>query len=115
MEAQPREIRRYVTPQGKIPFARWLESLRDLKAVVKIETRLDRLRQGNFGNCRSLGDGVSELKIDYGPGYRIYFAQAGAIVILLLCGGNKSTQIRDIRKAKEYWYDYQQHRNSEER
>ena len=68
MEVQPREIRRYITPDGKNPFGEWLSSLRDLNAVVKIEQRLDRVRLGNLGNSKSVGEGVCELKIDFGPG-----------------------------------------------
>jgi putative addiction module killer protein len=85
-----------------------------LGAIVKIEQRLDRLRLGNLGNFRSVGEGVCELKIDYGPGYRVYFGQVGTTIVLLLCGGDKSTQDRDIRKAKEYWIDYEQRENAYE-
>lgn len=69
--------------------------------------RLDRIEQGNLGDYRSVGAGVFELKIDYGPGYRVYFGQVGSTIVLLLCGGNKGTQERDIRKAQKYWEDYE--------
>ncbi|CAC5345551.1 hypothetical protein PA905_36430 [Planktothrix agardhii CCAP 1459/11A] len=106
MESQPREIQRYVTPEGKVPFAEWLDSLRDRKARLKIQTKLRRIHLGNWGDYRSLGEGVYEFKINYGPGYRIYFGQVGLTLILLLCGGDKSTQQQDIEKAKEYWRNY---------
>lgn len=106
MAAQPREIQRYVTPEGKIPFDEWLLSLRDTKAQYRIDLRLNRVQLGNLGDYRSVGEGVFELRIDYGPGYRIYFGQIGSTIVLLLCGGDESTQAQDIRKAIEYWTDY---------
>jgi putative addiction module killer protein len=115
MEVQPREFRRYITPDGRNPFAEWLSSLRDLNAVVKIEQRLDRVRLGNLGNSKSVGEGVCELKIDFGPGYRVYFGQLGSTIVLLLCGGDKSTQEQDIRKAYEYWKEYGERENANER
>jgi putative addiction module killer protein len=107
MEVKPREIRRYITPDGKNLFAGWLSSLRDLNAVVKIEQRLDPVRLGNLGNSKSVGEGVCELKIDFGPRYRVYFGQFESTIVLLFCGGDKSTQEQDIRKAYEYWKEYQ--------
>lgn len=115
MEVQPREIRRYITPDGKNPFAEWLSSLRDLNAVVKIEQRLDRVRLGNLGNSKSVGEGVCELKIDFGSRYRVYFGQLGSTIVLLLCGGDKSTQEQDIRTAYEYWKEYGERENANER
>ena len=112
MEAQPKEIRRYITLDGTIPFAEWLDSLRDRKTEAKIRERLKRISLGNLGDYRSVGEGVFELKIDYGPGYRVYFGQIGSTIVLLLCGGDKSTQKQDIRKAKEYWADYEQSENT---
>ncbi len=106
MEVQPREIQRYVTPEGRIPFDEWFNCLRDTKARYRIRARLDRVVEGNLGDYRFVGDGVWELKIDYGPGYRVYFGQVGSVIILLLCGGDKSTQERDIRQAIEYWKNY---------
>jgi putative addiction module killer protein len=106
MEVQPREIQRYTTPDGRVPFSEWLDSLRDLKAKFKIERRLDRVVAGNLGDYRSVGEGVCELRINYGPGYRIYFGQVEESIVLLLIGGDKSTQEQDIRKAKGYWTDY---------
>lgn len=107
MEAQPREIRNYLTADGRSPFAEWLSSLRDMRAVDKIEKRLDRVQSGNLGDYRSVGEGVFELRINSDPGYRVYFGQIDTIIVLLLCGGDKSTQEQDILKAREYWRDYE--------
>jgi putative addiction module killer protein len=81
-------------------FARWLDGLRDLKAKARIMMRLDRVGEGHFGDAKSVGEGIGELRIDAGPGYRIYFARYGRTVIVLLCGGDKDSQDRDIAKAK---------------
>ncbi len=107
METQPRELQNYETEDGRIPFEEWLSSLRDKKAINRIQVRLDRIEEGNLGDFRSVGGGVFEFRIDYGPGYRLYFGQVGSIVVLLLCGGDKSTQDRDIRQAQKYWRDYE--------
>jgi len=111
MTVQPRKIDRYITPDGKIPILEWAASLRDLRAKSKINQRLDRLQTGNLGDYKFVGDGVYELRIDYGGGYRIYFGQVGSVIILLLCGGDKSSQNKDIRRAKEYWRNYEQRTN----
>jgi putative addiction module killer protein len=113
MEAQPRKIRRYITPDGRIPFLEWYYSLRDGKTQAKIDARLERVMLGNLGDYRSVGDGVFELRIKYGSGYRIYFGQIGATIVLLLCGGDKSTQEKDIRLAKEYWVNYENDENAD--
>jgi putative addiction module killer protein len=106
VEATPRELQIYLTEEGQAPFSEWLASLPDSKARAKIRVRLDRVSLGNFGDCRGVGDGVQELRIDYGPGYRVYFGQVGSTIVLLLCGGDKSTQANDIEQAKQYWNDY---------
>ena len=82
-------------------FTDWLEALRDHRAKAHVARRIGRLRDGNPGDVRPVGEGVSELRIDHGPGYRVYYTQRGLVVILLLCGGDKSTQTKDIAKAKE--------------
>jgi len=87
------------------------DALRDTKARAAIRVRLDRLRLGNFGDCESVGDGVCELRIHFGPGYRIYPGQEGNILILPLCGGTKKSQTKDIRKAKTYWQDYKRRKS----
>jgi putative addiction module killer protein len=101
------EIREYLTRDGRNPFREWLLSLRDREARARIRVRVDRVSLGNFGNCRSVGSGVSELRIAHGPGYRVYFGRVGTTVIVLLCGGDKSTQAADIEKAHAYWADDQ--------
>jgi putative addiction module killer protein len=93
----------FVTERGRKPFIEWLHALDDVKARALIRTRLNRLRLGHFGDCNSVGNSVYELRIDYGPGYRIYFGRAGIKVILLLCAGTKRSQDRDIERAKRYW------------
>jgi putative addiction module killer protein len=96
----------YRTIDGVTPYEEWLESLRDVVGHAKIKVRIDRLLLGNFGDHRTVGGGVIELKVDFGPGYRVYLAQHGEELIVLLCGGNKSTQDRDIARARDYWEDY---------
>jgi putative addiction module killer protein len=81
-------------------FAKWRAKLKDDRAKAYISSRLDRLLAGHVGDAAAVGDGVSELRIHYGPGYRVYFQRRGAIIIVLLCGGDKSTQTKDIAKAK---------------
>ncbi len=110
MQTFPFEIEYYATETGRKPFKEWLEGLADVAGRAKIRVRLDRVRLGNLGDNRSVGEGVHELKIDYGPGYRVYFALDGHRLILLLLGGDKSAQERDIAKAKEYWRDQQRRR-----
>ncbi len=80
-----------------------LQSITDTKTRAIIRTRLNRVRMGNFGDSKSLGDDVYELRVHYSPGYRIYFAEWDGTIIILLCGGSKRSQNRDIRRAKEYW------------
>ena len=87
-------------------FDVWLKNLRDLRARARIEARLLRLALGNAGDVRPVGEGVSELRINYGPGYRVYFAQHGQALVILLCGGDKSTQDRDIRDAMQIAMDW---------
>ncbi len=106
MEATEKAVRVYVDGSGRVPFSEWLRALRDERGRQKIQSRLARLRLGNLGKCESVGEGVSELKIDFGPGYRVYFGQEGSELVILLCGGDKSTQDSDIKKAKSYWADY---------
>lgn len=83
-----------------IDFADWLRKLRDRHVHARIEVRIRRLSLGNPGDVKSVGDGVSEMRIDYGPGYRLYFSKHGDTVVLLLCGGDKSTQAADIARSK---------------
>lgn len=107
MDALPQEISLYLRPDGSCPFVRWLEGLRDRQARAKIRQSLDRIELGNMGDFKSVGKGVLELRINYGPGYRVYFARAGQQIVLLLCGGDKKTQNKDILRAQQYWIDFQ--------
>ena len=95
-----------MTKEGKSPFSDWLESRGDIRARAAIRARLNRIRLGNFGDCKPVGEGVFELRVNFGPGYRVYFGQVGTEIVILLCGGDKSIQEKDIRKAQEYWVDY---------
>ena len=101
------ELETYKCRAGKSIFTEWVSPLRDSHARARIDVRLNRLARGLYGDARVVGEGVMELKIDWGPGYRVYFARDGARVILLLCGGDKRTQQRDISNAIEYWKAYQ--------
>jgi putative addiction module killer protein len=114
MKPNPRELQIYETAQGEAPFSLWLRSLRDRAARSRIRKRLDRVELGNLGDCRSVGEGVFELRIDYGPGYRVYFAQTDLVIILLLCGGDKGSQERDIIQAKQFWANFQQRDHANE-
>ena len=88
-------------------FDRWLRELRDIRARARIEARILRLSQENPGDVRPVGSGVSEMRIDYGPGYRVYFTRRGPLVVLLLCGGDKRTQVADIKRALEIAEDWE--------
>ena len=101
-------IEHYLTDSGKDVFQDWLESLRDRQAQARIAVRLARLSAGNLGDCKPVGDGVWELRLDWGPGYRVYYARAGDVLILLLCGGDKRTQQKDIEQARAYWQHHQE-------
>lgn len=100
------EIRRYINRLGIDVVGQWLTGLKDAKAQAKIITRIDRLSVGNFGDSKSLGAGLYELRIDWGPGYRVYYAFTGKACVLLLCGGDKRKQSADIKRALEYFKDY---------
>jgi putative addiction module killer protein len=100
------EVRQYQTAEGSRPLAKWLDGLRDGAARTRIVARLDRLTAGLRGDWKSAGGGVYELRIDHGPGYRVYYGQEGSTLILLLCGGDKRTQAKDIEQAHAYWKDY---------
>lgn len=101
------EIRHYLTPDGKDLIDEWLRNLRDIQAKVAIIRRLNRLEKGLFGDFKPLREGVFELRIDVGPGYRVYYTQTGKTVMLLLCGGAKRTQSADIDRACACWSDWQ--------
>ena len=100
----------YLTAQGQSPYADWLTGLRDKQARARVLVRISRMGAGNFGDCKAIEQGVWELRIDWGPGYRVYYAQAGQKLILLLAGGDKRKQQADINNAVNYWNDWQQRR-----
>lgn len=102
-----KELINYVTSKGKIPFQDWLRLFKkDVKTRSRIIARLQRLEKGHYGDSKHVGKGVFELRLHFGSGYRIYFAEEGMHIILLLCGGDKSTQSEDILKAQRYWQKY---------
>jgi putative addiction module killer protein len=100
------EVFQYETSAGKIPFLEWMRSLRDETVRIRLRVRISGMKFGQFGDHKSVGDGIFELRCHFGPGYRIYFAFQENKLIMLLCGGDKSTQVKDIQVAKKYWEDY---------
>lgn len=102
----PKEIVAFRAKDGQVQFEEWLDDLDDKRAVARVLARLARVRQGNLGDWKPVGEGVSELRVDYGPGYRVYFGQKGQTLVVLLCGGDKRTQDRGIRLAKQFWQEY---------
>ncbi|MBI3645213.1 MAG: type II toxin-antitoxin system RelE/ParE family toxin [Acidobacteriales bacterium] len=106
------EIRHYVSRSGKDVFDDWLSELADPRAQAKVASRINRLAAGNFGDCKPLRKGLCELRIDWGPGYRVYYTMIGRVCVLLLCGGDKRKQSSDIVRALEYLEDYKERTNS---
>ena len=102
------ELRIYTDVQDRQPLTRWLADLKDVRARAQIRARLARVGAGNLGDCKPLRDGVQELKIDYGPGYRVYLSRQGPVIVLLLCGSDKSDQTKAINQAIEYLNDWKQ-------
>ncbi len=100
------EIRHYLTTDGVDTFQVWLDGIKDVATRVVILRRLDRIAADNLGDHKFCGEGVWELRIDYGPGYRVYYGQAGKVLVLLLCGGTKRTQAKDIQTAIKCWTDF---------
>jgi len=103
-------IEHYRDSTGRAPFQTWFQTLRDKVAKASIARRLDRLAIGNPGDHKAVREGVSELRIDVGSGYRVYYAEQGERLVILLCGGDKSTQRKDIELALEYWADWKRRR-----
>ena len=95
----------YVTEDGKAPFDEWFDKI-DTAAALKVRTALARIETGNFGDVKPVGQGVSERRIPFGPGYRVYFGQDGNRLVILLCGGTKKRQSKDIEQAKAFWENY---------
>lgn len=110
---QPLAVRHYLTEDGRDVFLEWLRRVRDQAAKVQIVRRVNRLELGNFGDHRFCRDGVWELRIDVGAGYRVYYAQAGAQLVLLLAGGDKGSQDADIGRAVRYWQDWKERTQDE--
>jgi putative addiction module killer protein len=100
------EVRHYVTPGGVDVLAEWLAKLADDHARARVADRIDRLSRGNFGDRKSLGGGLGELRVGWGPGYRVYYAMIGQTCVVLLCGGDKRKQASDIQRGREYFKDY---------
>ena len=101
------EIAHYLTADGHDPVQDSMDAVRDMRARVAILRRIERVKLGNFGDHKFCRDGVWELRIDTGPGYRVYYAQAGQTLVLLLCCGDKRSQTSDIERAAEYWQDWE--------
>ena len=97
---------RYQQTNGDEPFSDWLNGVRDKIARARIRIRLRQVEAGNFGDCESVGEGVSELRMHVGAGYRVYFGRHGQTVVVLLCGGDKRTHTNDIKRAKLFWADW---------
>ena len=104
--AQSKQMIIFADETGREPFTEWLTALRDKQGRKRIESRLLRLEQGNYGDCEPVGEGVFELRMFFGPGYRVYFGEDAENIVVLLCGGDKNTQDRDIEAAKAYWKEY---------
>ena len=100
------ELFRYQREDGLEPLTEWLSALRDKVAQARIRVRLRQVQAGNFGDVEPVGDGVSELRIHVGAGYRVYCARHGRTVVILLCGGDKGSQSADIKRAKEFWLEW---------
>ena len=106
------EIEDYLSPDGVDPYMEWLTGLADRQAKARVLVRVQRMATGNFGDHKAIDQGVWELRIDHGPGYRVYYAQAGKRLILLLAGGDKRKQKADIAAAIDRWNDWQHRRKS---
>ena len=102
------DIRIYTDAAGRAPFDDWLQALKDVQGRARIRARLARVQAGNFGDCKPLRDGVQELRIDHGPGYRVYLSRQGPVLVLLLCGSDKSAQDKTIKLALAYLADWTQ-------
>lgn len=106
MQIHPKEILTYTTPNGRSPYRQWYTRIKDEKVQIVISNRIARLRTGNFGDFKRLGPNLYELRIHYGPGYRVYFGVFQNDIVILLCGGTKRAQQRDIVRAQNYWNDF---------
>ena len=105
----PKRVIVYANDNGEEPFTDWLYGLRDVVGRRRILARVSRLQQGNYGDCEPVGEGVSELRMFFGSGYRVYFGEQGNDIVVLLSGGDKGSQSNDIQQAKVYWKEYLSH------
>ena len=104
-----REIKKLELQNGLVPFDEWFDSLRDRKMQAAVDSRLARVRAGNFGDSKSVSGGVFELRIALGPGLRVYYGLQGRQIVVLLGGGDKGSQTRDIRRAQQWWKEFTKH------
>lgn len=107
-EIVPQVVEVYETSEGRRPYQEWLDGLYDRQLRLIVVRRINRMRSGNFGDHRALGNGLFELRIHDGPGLRIYYGRVGNRVVIVLSGGDKSRQLKDIHRAHEYWRDYKE-------
>jgi putative addiction module killer protein len=110
---EPKQIVFYADRDGKEPFQIWLDALRDTKGRRRILNRLLRVQQGNYGDVEPVGDGISELRLFFGPGYRVYFGEDAGNIVVILCGGDKDSQTKDIENARIYWQEYKTNAKAE--
>ena len=106
--ATPKKVEDYLTPDGTDVFQEWLEGLSDQRTKVLLDKTIAKVRLGNLGDHKSVGEGVQELRLDHGPGYRIYIGEHGSVLVILLCGGTKRRQQQSIDLAKRYWKDWKE-------
>jgi putative addiction module killer protein len=102
----PKKVIAYVKTDGSEPFTQWLYKIKDIVVRRRILARISRMQQGNYGDFESVGEGVKELRLFFGSGYRVYFGEQDSNIVILLCGGDKGSQKRDIEQAKSYWKEY---------
>ncbi|MBA3923816.1 MAG: type II toxin-antitoxin system RelE/ParE family toxin [Nostocaceae cyanobacterium] len=110
---RPKALKVYAKEDGKEPYTEWLGNVKDYTIRARIIRRVERLKQGNYGDCKSVGEGVQQLRLFFGSGYRVYIGEAGNDVVILLCGGDKDSQDRDIERAKKYWQGYQEEQDGQ--
>ncbi len=110
---EPKQVVFYADERGNEPFQNWLNKLRDQQSRRRILGRLLRFQHGHYGDVEPIGDGLLELRLFFGPGYRVYFGEDGESIVVILCGGDKDSQSRDIKNAKIYWKEYKRHASLE--
>ena len=106
MQPHKRQVKHYLSDNGKDLFAEWFNRLKDTQGQIAVVRRIERVEDGNFGDHSFVGQGVWELLVHFGPGYRVYYGEDGPVLVILLCGGDKHSQNKDIRKAQELWQAY---------